>query len=284
MMRLFLLTFMSCLAAIGFSEKNLLGQKIERDVTIDSDAMGGEATFRVIVPPEQTINEYFPVIYVLHGAYGSYTDWPENSDAARMAVEHGVILVFPDGGEFGWYVDDDDDEAMQYETFIIEELIPYVDRYFPTDPRASRRAIMGLSMGGHGAITLAAKHPEIFNSASSLSGILNLTNHPESWEIAERLGSYEENQERWEANSAYHLAENLKESGIHLFFDCGIDDTATGAITDNREFHQRLTELGIPHIWKEKPGSHDWDYWSSHLAEHIEFHKTRFQHSEEQNP
>jgi lysophospholipase L1-like esterase len=88
------------------------------------------------------------------------------------------------------------------------------------------------------------------------------------------LGSFDEHPERWIAHSVWDQAEVFQTAGIRLLFDCGEDDTGTGAIADNRMLHARLVELGVPHIWREHAGSHSWDYWGDHLNEHLVFHQS----------
>lgn len=244
-----------------------------RDVAFFSTALNRVATYSVYVPPASREGERFPTLFVLHGAHGGYQDWPEQTNIEELADRYRMVLVFPDGGSFGWYVNAVIEEFSQYETFIIKELVPEVDRMHPTIGTKETRGIMGLSMGGHGALSLAAKHPDLFGSASSLSGILNLTNHPGNWELSKRLLPLEDNRALWEANSAWHLADKFGPNGIRLLFDCGVSDTKTGAITDNRELHERLTALKTPHIYREFDGGHSWTYWQDHLQEHLNFHQ-----------
>jgi len=190
-----------------------------------------------------------------------------------LADNYRMILVFPDGSPFGWYVDSPVEKNMQYETYVSGELVQLVDTLFPTVGAREGRGIMGLSMGGHGALLLAARHPDLFGSASSLSGILKITNHPDKWHIAGRLGPMEENREAWVNNSVWDQAERFRDAGVRILFDCGEEDTKTGAIGDNRDMNQRLKELSIPHIWREMPGTHSWKYWDKHLGEHLNFHQ-----------
>ena len=241
-------------------------------VTHFSKVLGKEKTFRIYIPDKQKPNELFPILYVLHGAYCDSSAWIEQTKIEELAEDYRMILVFPDGEQFGWYVDSPYEKDSQYEAYIIKELIPLIDNKFPTIAKREGRSIMGASMGGHGAMTLAEKHPELFCSVSSFFGILKLTNHPDKWNIAEKLGLYEENKMLWEENSAYEQAEKLKGKDIKIFFDCGKDDTETGAIFDNRAFDQRLTELSIPHIWKEKEGGHNAEFLNQNLKEHLDFH------------
>ncbi len=245
-------------------------------ITFKSKYLKKNTTFSIYIPSKASNKNPYPVLYILHGAWGSYKDWPSKTDVLKLAEKYKMIMVFPDGSQFGWYVDSPFDEKSQYESFIIKELIPLIDKTFPTIKSKYARGIMGLSMGGHGAITLVEKYPDIFGSASSLSGILKLTDHPEKWHITQKLGDYNKYPQNWAKNSAYELASNLKNKNIFILFDCGKKDTKTGAIFDNRKFHKRLLQLNIPHIWREFPGTHSWKYWNTHLPQHLNFHQACF--------
>lgn len=241
----------------------------------ESAALGRRVTYAAYVPPasnDATEPERFPTLYILHGATGGHLDWPTRTRLASLAEEYRLVLVCPDGGEYGWYLDSPVDKASQYETYVTRDLLADVEARLPVLTSEKSRAIMGLSMGGHGALSLAARHPQLYASASSLSGILRLTNHPDYWELPELLGPVEERPERWAAVSVYDLADRFATNGVSILFDCGVDDTATRAITDNRELHARLVELRIPHIWREHAGSHSWTYWDTHLPQHLAFH------------
>lgn len=147
-----------------------------------SNILNKTTTFQVYLPPDissttENAGTRFPVLYVLHGAWGSYVDWITKTDIEDLADNYRMILVFPDGDQFGWYLDSPIKKYSQYESYIIKELIPEIDRRFPSIASREGRSIMGLSMGDHGAFILSAKYPEMFCSVSSLSGILKLTNH-----------------------------------------------------------------------------------------------------------
>jgi S-formylglutathione hydrolase FrmB len=248
----------------------------------DSAALGRRQTFDVFVPAGEAPPGGWPVLYLLHGAYGCYRDWTKRTEKSQLefvAEAEGVMLVLPDGGEFGWYLDSPTTPHSNYETRIIDEIIPSVDRAFATRHDRGGRGICGLSMGGHGAISLAAKHPDLFSSASSLSGILVLQNHRDRWELAGRLGVFEDSPAFWHAHSCIDLAPRLVNADIRLLLDCGVKDTHTGAIKDNRQFHLLLNRLGVPHTFHEYPGTHSWGYWGEHVAEHIRWHAEGFRRS-----
>jgi len=241
-----------------------------------SESLQKEVFFHVLMPQQQEPDKTYPVLYLLHGAWGSYVDWAERTDIETYAEDYEVIIVMPDGGQFGWYVDSPLEATSAYETYITSELIGAVDSLLPTIPRREGRSICGLSMGGHGALSLAAKHPDLYSSASSLSGILRIAAHAEKWHIAARLGPFDASPENWTANSVYELADRFVEGDVSLLFDVGVEDTKTGALDDNRQCHERLTELGVEHTYRELPGTHSWEYWDEHIREHLDFHAANF--------
>lgn len=249
-------------------------RSVSTTVTMFSKVLGRETTYVVVMPSRLQKEKRYPVLYLLHGAYGSHRDWPERTGLIDYAAGRPFFVVCPDGGEFGWYADTASGGAI--ETFLTQELIADVDRRFPTVARREGRALAGLSMGGHGALSLAARHPELFCSASSMSGILALENHPGKWRLDERFGPYDKSPNTWHEHSVARLVDRFTTAGITLYFDTGTSD-ATGAVADNRLVHERLTNRGIVHTYAEFPGAHTWRYWDWRLPVHLAFHYDRFQ-------
>lgn len=249
--------------------------------TLYSPTLGRDTRYIAVYPRAMEPGRAYPVLYLLHGAFGSYVDWTKNTDLIRIHGGRPLIVVTPDGSPFGWYADSPHKENSNYESFVTKDLIADVDSRFSTIRSREGRGIAGLSMGGHGAITLAAKHPDLFSSASSMSGILNLVNHAdpiphaERWHLNEVLGRYAENKNLWREHSAWHLVDRFANADVALLFDTG-DKDSVGAAKDGRQFHERLTNRAIVHTYREFPGTHNWVYWGKHVGEHIEFHLANF--------
>jgi len=267
------------LSSICFAQNDILTMTPEKNLFVvahQSKVLGREKIFRLFLPENGGDNSKFPVLYVLHGVLCHSEAWPEQTEIDDLANDYQMILVFPDG-ENSWYLDSPIKPDMQYESYIIKELIPFIERNFPAKTTRQYRAIMGASMGGHGAITLAAKYPDLFCSVSSFFGILKLTDasciksNLVGPYLTELLGPYKKNRKLWQANSAYDLAENFINKNIALFIDWGINDV-TPAKQNNQDFHRRLSDLAIPHIRKERYGGHTSDFLNTHLKEHLDFH------------
>ncbi|MBQ9073156.1 MAG: esterase family protein [Muribaculaceae bacterium] len=226
-----------------------------------------------IILPEKYFNNndtaHYPVVYLLHGYGGDYSSWLKLTEPRldSLASHYNMILVCPDGRD-SWYWDSPVIEDLQMETFITKELVPYIDANFRTIPVAEKRAVTGFSMGGHGSMWLAMRHSDIFGSAGSMSGGLNI-NKPKwakSWKMATRIGTQEEQPQRWIDYTAITLIPSLQPGQLNLVIDCGVDDFFIGV---NREFHEALLKHKIPHDYTERPGRHTHPYWRNSLRHHL---------------
>jgi S-formylglutathione hydrolase FrmB len=227
-------------------------------------------------------NTRYPVLYLLHGGSGAFSDWHQKATEKglvnRMAEEYDLIIVTPGVGPASYYYDSPLMDSVRYETYMIQELIPLIDQQYRTLSQKESRAISGLSMGGHGAITLAAKHPSLFVSAGSMSGVMNIDT--DIWKIGEdfrvlrkkgqieMLGAINYKGPQFNPYTAVGLVDQFKDQGISLLIDCGTDDFL---IETNRQMHALLLQAGIPHEYTERPGAHTWTYWTEALPVHLAF-------------
>ena len=207
--------------------------------------------------------ERYPVVYLLNGYDGNYAQWTKTApQLAKTADDLKMIFVYPDGGKSSWYFDSPIDSTSQYESYIIKELVPYVDANFPTKANPKSRAITGLSMGGHGGLYLAIRHLDIFGAAGSTSGGFDLRPFPKSWNLQNILGEYETNQARWYDYTVMRQVELLTNKQLAIIFDCGVDDIF---INVNRALHEKLLQLKIDHDYIERSGAHNHAYWRSSI-------------------
>lgn len=208
-------------------------------------------------------NKNFPVVYLLHGYSGNYSTWLKSfKEVAQQVDKYDFIVVAVDGNYSSWYFDSPIDPTFKYETYIIDELVPFIDKKYKTIVGLQGRAISGLSMGGHGALYLSFKHQEVFGAAGSMSGGVDFRPFPENWDIKKRLGSITEFPENWEKNTVTNMLELVKNNHLKLIIDCGVDDLF---IDVNRGLHQKMLALKINHDYIERPGKHNIEYWENSL-------------------
>lgn len=137
---------------------------------------------RVMLPPGYDANraEPYPVLYLLHGGADDWRSWSEGGAVRDTLAQAGGgegfdgIVVMPEGGRAGWYTDwageTDGEFAPAWETFHIDQLVPWIDTNFNTSAARDGRAVAGLSMGGLGALMYAGRHPATFSAVGSFSG------------------------------------------------------------------------------------------------------------------
>jgi S-formylglutathione hydrolase FrmB len=225
----------------------------------------------VVIKPDVYTNDtmHFPVLYLLHGWSGNYSDWVKLAPDLLNAVDkNGFLVVCPDGDYDSWYFDSPIDTSMKYETNVALEIPAYIDSAYRTIANRNARAISGLSMGGHGALYLAIKHKDIFGAAGSMSGGVDFRPFPENWGIKKYLGDYNSHKENWDKNVVINLVDSLQNGDLKIIFDCGVNDFF---INVNRELHKKLMDEKIDHDYIERPGEHNWIYWNNSVQYQLLF-------------
>lgn len=230
-------------------------------VGIYSPSMRKDIQCLVITPDNYSVlSKPYPVLYLLHGWSGNFSGWLGDAPQLRRHADtYQVLIVCPDGGYDSWYIDSPVDSTVRYETHITKEVVPYIDYYYNTRKDRSGRAISGLSMGGHGAMSLAIRHPDLFGAVGSMAGGLDLRMFKKNnWDLEGVLGQPSEHWQNWEEYSVVNLVPRLKKLDLPVIIDCGLGDFFLEA---NREMHSLLLDAKILHEYTERPGEHNGDYW-----------------------
>lgn len=255
------------------------GAKVDT-LAIPSIAMGKTYNAAVVLPNSYAKGKKkYPVMYLLHGAYGHFRDWlkstPNKMVVKDLADQYDIIIVMPEGETFSFYLDSPVNKESQFETYITKEVVQKIDQTYRTIAEKKGRVITGLSMGGHGALSLSIKHPELYLAAGSMSGaldmgsMLNRDNPEQVMKLMQPVfGDQSGNRDLYEANAVLGMIEKIKANKMPLIIDIGVDDFL---IESNRELHRRLVYEKIPHDYTERPGAHTWEYWENSVPYHAYF-------------
>jgi diacylglycerol O-acyltransferase/trehalose O-mycolyltransferase len=260
------------------------------DLTVQSPALGRTAMVRLLTPDgweQRGPGDRWPVLYLLHGCCDTYESWTRSTDVEDLAELRGVLVVMPEAGPVGFYSNWWNGGAggpPAWETFHLTELRKLLERDYGA---GHRRVIAGLSMGGFGALSYAARNPGMFRAAASYSGVVHplFPGFPQG--LMSLLSAYGEDplalwgdpvaQRRiWEAHDPYYLAKRLR--AIPVFMSCG-DGTAgpfdPPGTTDpfeaflnvmNYVTAARFAEAGVQLTTDfYGPGTHSWPYWEREL-------------------
>jgi len=243
-------------------------------INVYSPKMKKEIKNVVILPANYSKKKHYPVVYLLHGYSGNYTDWVRLVPTIKTySTNYQFIIVCPDGGYNSFYFDSPIDSTSQYETYISQDLIVTIDNKYSTIPNRNARAITGLSMGGHGALYLAIRHQDIFSNAGCMSGVVDLRYSTQKKGLANRIGNFETDSLEWKKRSVTNLIDSIKNNELNLIIDCGNAD-AFSQIT--LKLHNKLLVQKIDHDYIERPGAHTWDYWANAIPHQLLFFDTCF--------
>src|SRR3954449_1763382 len=219
------------------SQKQLSPRLLE--VKVQTSALPGPANVRILLPSDYAKHPRtrYPVFYLLHGTSGGASDWTVKGEAEKTTAGLPMIVVMPDialnvdGG--GWCTNWPNGK-YRWETFHIDQLIPWVDRNLRTKPTRAGRAIAGLSQGGFCSMSYAARHPDLFATALSYSGapdiawdkdaavgttaIINATEFGLDGEPPNSMfGDRATNEINWAAHDPATLAPNLSATRMYLW-------------------------------------------------------------------
>ncbi|WP_291838373.1 S-formylglutathione hydrolase [Brevundimonas sp.] len=255
----------------------------------DSVTTGTPMTLSVFTPPGAGP---FPVLIWLSGLTCTEDNFTTKAGAYAAAAEHGVIVVAPDtsprgegvaddpaydlGQGAGFYVDATQAPwapHFRMETYVVEELIGLIDANFPT---TKRRSISGHSMGGHGALTLALRHPALFRSVSAFAPISSPTRCP--WGEKAFTAYLGDDRAEWAQHDAARLIEGGTARGV--FDDILVDQGDADGFLVEQLKPELLIEAGQASgqtvTVRMQPGyDHSYFFMASFIADHVAFHAAR---------
>ena len=248
-------------------------------VQFRSALVGKTLAYNVILPRDYRVSRVsrYPVLYLLHGLGGHYSDWTTRTNVADYASRYRLIVVTPEGND-GWYTDSATVPADKYESYFLKELIPDVQkRYRAIDSRYGR-GVAGLSMGGYGALKFGLKSPGTFAFAASMSGGLDVASWTEddlksvAWIRASVFSVFGPGgSETRKANDIFEIVRGMPAARInslpYFYLDCGTEDVLCKA---NGQFAELLREKKIRHEYRQLPGDHSWAYWNQQVQEVLE--------------
>jgi S-formylglutathione hydrolase FrmB len=273
-------------------------------LTLASKAMGSDVHVAVMLPAGYAASPAarYPVLYLLHGALGSYQDWPLH-DVEAIVGTMPMIVVMPDDGQDGSYSDWYGSElgstgpVPAWESFHVQELVPWVDAHYRTIAATRGRYIAGLSSGGGGAMKYASANPGMFAAAGEFSGAVDTDQsgyYGESdvtWDLTYlpnygppghcTWGDPSAHQVVWEDNDPTYEAANLLGTRLYLASGNGTpgpfdSSTTTRDVVEstvwqmNQNFDAALTAAHVPHTTNfYGDGTHNWPYWERDLGQFL---------------
>ena len=279
-----ILLFLSLVLAVSASAQN---SKIVTD-SIQSKYLGCEQKYNVYLPAGYKASDNYPVIYLLHGLYGDYSNWAGTGrmkDVADLLMGSGeavpAVIVMPNAGNsdvHGYQNGYFNVQDWPYEDFFFQEFLPAVEQKYHCGGSKGQRAVMGLSMGGGGSIVYAQRHPDLFSSAYGMSAWLD--NKHREVRGSDKPGSKLPLTDRSvREHSALDFIDNADPATVNQlktvawFLDCGDDDFL---LRLSVELHFKMNEAGIANQLRVRDGGHTWEYWHTALYTALPFASRNF--------
>ena len=257
-----------------------------------SAATHTDMTFSVFVPAQPERGEPMPVLWYLSGLTCTHANVTEKGEFRAACADAGIVFVAPDTSPRGEAVPDDPDGLWDFgqgagfyldatetpwdrhfnmATYLIDELPALVADHFPIDPK--RQGILGHSMGGHGALTLALKHPGRFASVSAFAPIVAPGQVP--WGRKALRHYLGDEGPAWRAHDAVALIEDGARV-TELLVDIGDADPFLEKELRPDLLQAACAAAGIPLTLRRQPGyDHSYYFISSFMADHIGWHAAR---------
>jgi S-formylglutathione hydrolase FrmB len=250
----------------------------------------------------------WPVTYFLAGIMNTYASLNHVVDGLGLTKHFPSIAVSPNG-DSGWWSDwynGGADGPPKYESYVINQLIPLIDRRFRTLATRGHRAVIGVSMGGYGAAMLAARHPDLFGEMATLSGAADTNFEPiaavlsasptfQGGQVDAIYGSQATQEVRWHGHNPTDLAANLRGMDVQVRSANGIPNPGigehllsadsvscvieAGVHRGSQNFHYKLAALHVPHLWKDYgPGCHSQSNFKREIAATLAVLTRQFAH------
>ena len=288
-----LLLLLLCLPMIALAQPGWTGTptatgQVREGLSLPSDILGEAVNFAVYLPPgyDQDSRRY-PVVYLLHGYSDDETAWVQFGEV-HATLDRGIaqrelppmIVVMPDA-KVTWYLNTHDGQT-RWEDMFIQELIPHIDASYRTRAKKEFRGISGLSMGGHGSLVLAMKHPDLFVACAAFSAAVYLPEdfasqpddrYARTWAaiFGEGLQGEARLTSHWRQNMVYGLAQDLPVETlrqVRWYIDCGDDDFLYAG---NSQLHILWRQREVPHEFRIRDGAHNWTYWRTWIGQGLQF-------------
>ncbi len=260
-------------------------QPSEKAKTFDSKSLGAPVTYVAYLPAAyETSKASYPVIYALHGMFEGSSFWerrglePQFVELVKSGVAPNAIVVTVDGGN-NLFVNS---TRGKYQDMVTKDLVEHIDKNYRTIAKREGRALLGISMGGYGALNIAFSQPGVFAAVATHSAML-LTEIPtieagaRGGQMRAFTGVFGEPVDAavWKADDPLELAKSVDPAKVPaLYFDCGGQDRY-GLFKGNEALHTILDGRKIANDFSISPGDHGYDFVKSVFTKSLGFLKSK---------
>lgn len=255
-------------------------------VNFISKMLSRTVTFNAIIPldhisfgKEEVLQQKpLKTLYLLHGAFGNYTDYLSGTRIQRWAEEHNLAVIMP-SGENQFYVDKPN-RGENYGAYVADELVEFTRNMFPLSHKKEDTFIAGLSMGGYGAMINGLKYHETFSHIGAFSPGLMIDQIIARSELLSVTGwslDFYDNAFggidtiKDSDKDYYYLINQLienKQDIPKIYLPIGTEDFLLESV---RGFKSFADDKEIPLTYIEDEGGHEWDFWDKYVKNFLDW-------------
>jgi len=252
-----------------------------RQARFTSAALGREVSYAVDLPPsyDAAPSRSYPVVYALHGLFEGPSFWEGRGLAAILATLRAsglpeFLVVAVDGGN-SFFVNA---KGGRYQDMVTQDLVAHVEASYRVAKTRSGRGLLGVSMGGYGALNIAFRDPTLAAAVATHSAmLLEKVPSPEQGARRGQMAAFLQvfgdpiDLELWRANDPLARAQSLDaKTAPALYLDCGAEDRY-GLANGHRELDRVLQARGVAHRFELPPGDHGYDFVRARLEKSLRF-------------
>jgi len=247
-----------------------------------------ELEFRFVLPDDIRFTKNFDgtpnphyqrptkVLLVLNGATHNNLEWLMHTPIHDMAIKYNLAVILP-SGENSFYVNT---HGNRFADYVGKELMEYACKTFGLSDRKEDHFVMGLSMGGFGAIHTGLAYSDTFSKIAAFSSALIIHEVAGAKEGFQNGGGDYKHYVRMFGDLDNILTSDINPEQLirdhqaagkptpDMYLCCGTEDFL---LEHNREFKRFLDENQVPHVYYESPGAHDYSFWSPYVEKAIKW-------------
>jgi S-formylglutathione hydrolase FrmB len=248
---------------------------VDAQVTVLADSLaapniGHQLRYQVMLPEGYDSGQRYPTLWLLHGFGQDDSSWLRHTQLIRYVRPYPLIVVLPNV-ENSWYVNSVADPTARYEDAMTQDLYHTIVARYAVD--TTRQGVVGMSMGGYGAVMLGLRHYARFRFIGALSPALNV-----------RIEDIDPLAAQWGGGpslvSAFGSGPSAHRSGHdpfvlfrltpanqlpYVYLAIGTEDEFVTALPLSRDFADSLRHYGARYEYHERPGTHSWLFWDTEL-------------------
>lgn len=232
-----------------------------------ADTLGMHVRCNVLLPVRDYWKEdasSYPVLWLLHGAYGNCDDWMRYTALERYAAEKGLMVVMPSAQNSSYM---DMEHGGKYYTYITKELKEKIGRMFPASQKREENYLCGLSMGGWGSMMIGMANPQSYSAVGCFSAGIDFVEHilPDSLILDGKCPLYQD------VRSNARLIASGKAPKVRIYLAMGEQDKLLPYARRARDFFEGFPPETFDFTYVEAPGAHHWPFWEEQIKVYLDW-------------